>query len=267
MTETPEAEPGDQSAQRVERDEQAERVLEQSVERIETPREAHAVLTRLERLAAAQPPPPRPVGEAVAPPQPIVSPGAQRGRRLLREAMFRRMGPAHAIDVRVYLAINEAPHPPALDSFAWVLAIVTTGGWIWLLGALIAYLLRVPKALRALRRLLPGVVVATWLIEYPIKAYFQRRRPFVRNVEALVIGKRPSSWSFPSGHTGASFAGAWLLSSVWPKRSPVFLGLAALVGVSRVYVGAHYPGDVVVGAVLGVTLSEAVRRAVGRLFR
>jgi len=75
-----------------------------------------------------------------------------------------------------------------------------------------------------------------------------------------VIGKRPSSWSFPSGHTGASFAGAWLLSSVWPKRSPVFLGLAALVGVSRVYVGAHYPGDVIVGAVLGITFSEAVRR-------
>jgi len=142
LTETPEAEPGDQPAQ-------------QSIERIETPREAHAVLARLERLAAAQS-----VEEAVAPPQPSVSPGAQRARSLLREAMFRRMGPVHAVDVRVYLAINEAPHPRLLDSFAWLLAIVTTGGWIWVLGALIAYLLHVPRSMRAVTRLLPGVVIA-----------------------------------------------------------------------------------------------------------
>jgi undecaprenyl-diphosphatase len=114
--------------------------------------------------------------------------------------------------------------------------------------------------------LLPSIVIATWLIEYPIKASFRRRRPFVRIVQALVIGKKPGSWSFPSGHTASSFASAWILSSVWPRRTPLFFGLAGTVGLSRIYLGAHYPGDVAIGAVLGMLLSEAVRRVLKRLF-
>jgi undecaprenyl-diphosphatase len=149
---------------------------------------------------------------------------------------------------------------------AWVLALISTGGWIWVIGTLIAYLLRVPKSWSAIKQLLPSVVLATWLIEYPVKRLFRRRRPFVRIVQALVIGKKPGSWSFPSGHTGASFASAWILSCVWPSRSPIFYALASIVGVSRIYVGAHYPGDVTSGACLGILFSETVRRVIRRLF-
>jgi undecaprenyl-diphosphatase len=175
------------------------------------------------------------------------------------------MGPLHALDVRVYLAVNDAPHPGPLDSLAWALAILTTGGWIWVIGVLVAYLVRVPNSWQAVKRLLPSVVVATWLIEYPIKAFFRRRRPFSRVVEALVIGKKPGSWSFPSGHTGSSFASAWILASIWPKQRPLLFGLAGLVGLSRIYLGAHYPGDVASGALIGILLSELVRRLVRRL--
>jgi len=161
--------------------------------------------------------------------------------------------------------VNDAPHQGALDSLAWIVAVVFTGGWIWVIGTLLAYLLRVPRSWQAVKRLLPSVVIATWTIEYPIKAFFRRRRPFVGIVQALVIGKKPGSWSFPSGHTGASFASAWILSTVWPRQSAAFFGLASLIGFSRVYVGAHYPGDVASGALLGVLLSEIVRRLVARL--
>jgi undecaprenyl-diphosphatase len=145
-------------------------------------------------------------------------------------------------------------------------AVLFTGGWIWVIGTLFAYLLRVPKSWVAVKRLLPSVVIATWVIEYPVKAFFRRRRPFVRIVQALVIGKKPGSWSFPSGHTGSSFASAWILSTIWPGRAPFFFALASAVGFTRIYVGAHYPGDVTSGAFLGMVLSETVRRIVKRLF-
>jgi len=300
-----------------------ERVLEEGLERVQTPEAARAIIARVERLshgkteeqsgqvavhpaaptegdkerAAAEtiehaaerrtpesavaaaltttaaetvaPTPAAPkiveAAQAALTPHAHVSPEAERGRRLLKEATLQRMGPLQALDARIYLAINDAPHPGWLDSLAWVLAVVTVGGWIWVIGTLVAYLARVPRSWTAVMRLLPSVVGATWMVEYPIKAYFRRRRPFVEIVRALVIGKKPGSWSFPSGHTAASFASAWVLSTVWPSRAPIFAVLAAIVGLSRVYVGAHYPGDVASGAIAGTVLSELIRRAVRRV--
>jgi membrane-associated phospholipid phosphatase len=303
-------------------EQRVERVLEESLKRVESPRAAHAVVVRLERLsagqteaergrsaaeqtngtpgstaatieraapAAAEPAPEQAVADvleqvaaqSVAPtpaaepvveaaqakltPSQQVAPEAQRGRQLLKQALLRRMDPLNALDAEIYLAVNEAPHPAALDTIAWMIALGTTGGWIWQIAALVAYLLRVPRSWLAFKRLLPSVVIATWLVEYPIKAFFRRRRPFVRIVQALVIGKKPGSWSFPSGHTAASFASAWIMSSVWPRRAPIFFSVAGLVGFSRIYVGAHYPGDVASGAVLGMLLSESVRRVLKRV--
>ena len=305
-----------------EAEQRVERVLEEGLERIDTPQAAHAVVARVQRLSAgateeergraaaeqtraapdqakaaattiertaaatspaapeqavatvletvaAQTVAPSPAAEPVVEaaqatltPGTRVSPRARRGRRLLKEAALKRMGPLNALDARIYLAINEVPHPGALDSMAWALALVTTGGWIWVIGTLLAYLVRAPRSWSAVKQLLPSVVIATWVIEYPIKAFFRRRRPFSQIVQALVIGKKPGSWSFPSGHTGASFASAWILSLVWPRLAPAFLGLAGTVGFSRIYVGAHYPGDVLSGAILGTLLSETVRRAI-----
>jgi hypothetical protein len=81
--------------------------------------------------------------QAALTPHATVSPEAERGRRLLKEATLRRMDPFQALDARLYLAINEAPHPGWLDSVAWLIAIVTVGGWVWVIGALCAYLLRI----------------------------------------------------------------------------------------------------------------------------
>jgi len=305
------------AAERDDAERRVERVLEESLERVESPRAARKVVAHVERLArgcteaeraqeaaaapataaariegAAQQPQPEiavatileeaatdtvattpaaePVleaAQATLTPNAPVSPRAERGRNLLKEAVLRRMGPLQGLDARIYLAINGSPHPGWLDSVAWAIAVVFVGGWIWVIGTLIAYLLRVPKSWLAFQRLLPMVVGATWLVEFPIKAFFRRRRPFVHIVRALVIGKRPGSWSFPSGHTAASFASAWALSTVWPRKSPFFFGLAGIVGLSRVYVGAHYPGDVASGACLGILLSEAVRRLMSGRWR
>jgi undecaprenyl-diphosphatase len=59
------------------------------------------------------------------------------------------------------------------------------------------------------------------------------------------------SSSFPAGHAATAFAGATLLSYLLPRAAPLFILLAAAIGFSRVYVGVHYPGDVLGGALIG----------------
>ena len=189
------------------------------------------------------------------------APVVERGRTLLRDAVLHRMGPLQRLDAGIYLTVNGIPHAPWSDRAANWITIWTTGGWVWSAAIALASALGVPRARGALWDVLPSVTVATWIVEHPVKAIFRRRRPFVDIVRALVVGKKPGSWSFPSGHSAASFASAWILSKIWPRQAPLFFGLAGLVGTSRVYVGAHYPGDVVFGAGAGLVFAEAAYRA------
>jgi undecaprenyl-diphosphatase len=78
----------------------------------------------------------------------------------------------------------------------------------------------------------------------------------------------PHSHSFPSGHTATAVAGATLLTVFAPKGAPAFFLLAAIVAYSRLYVGVHFPLDIVGGAVIGAAtallLLAAIRRLSGR---
>ena len=68
----------------------------------------------------------------------------------------------------------------------------------------------------------------------------------------------PSTFSFPSGHATVAFACATVLALAVPRLRWWLYALAALIAFSRVYVGVHYPGDVLVGALLGVAIARAL---------
>jgi undecaprenyl-diphosphatase len=78
----------------------------------------------------------------------------------------------------------------------------------------------------------------------------------------------PHSHSFPSGHTATACAGATMLSFLYPRGAPFFILLAAAIAYSRLYVGVHFPLDVVGGAVIGVAtallLLAVARRRLAR---
>ena len=184
---------------------------------------------------------------------------------LLRAEVLRRMQPYQAVDTRIFLAINGLPHPPLANQAMSALTNVMNAGTGWIVVLACAAVVDRQRGLRAMRQVPPPLWLATMAVEFPIKYYFRRRRPFIDLVQAIAVGKKPGTYSFPSGHSAASFAGAWLLSRHYPRLAPLWYSIAGLVGFSRVYLGAHYPGDVLSGAVLGTLLAEGARRGVDAL--
>ncbi len=95
------------------------------------------------------------------------------------------------------------------------------------------------------------------LVNQGIKCLFRRVRPVLVEGEDRLRVRRPSTSSFPSGHASSAFFAATVLTS-WSGRrtAPVWFGLAAVVGSSRVYVRMHHASDVVAGAALGAALGR-----------
>jgi undecaprenyl-diphosphatase len=97
------------------------------------------------------------------------------------------------------------------------------------------------------------------LVSYGLKQGIGRERPNVAYAEPKPLVHAPHDGSFPSGHATVSFACATVLSLYAPRAAPSFFILAAAIAWSRVYVGVHYPLDVLGGAVLGVGIAIALR--------
>ena len=98
------------------------------------------------------------------------------------------------------------------------------------------------------------------------KAEIGRDRPPLANPDPEPLVHLPATHSFPSGHATVAFACATVLALAVPRLRWPFYALAALIAGSRVYVGVHYPFDVVAGAILGILIGLLVRVS-GRILR
>lgn len=96
-------------------------------------------------------------------------------------------------------------------------------------------------------------LITSHLLVQVMKKAFRRRRPYIVESSLHFNSKPLKDCSFPSGHTTAVFATNVSLALAFPWLAPLLLAVACLVGWSQIYLGFHYPADVIVGALIGGT--------------
>jgi membrane-associated phospholipid phosphatase len=154
------------------------------------------------------------------------------------------------LDLWIFTLFNlRGYHPLWLDRVMWAFTQIGNGA----VGILLGIFLYFSGDRRLGIELLLGILTL-WLTVELIKAIVERSRPYLTLEAARIIGWRERDLSFPSGHTSQAFFMATLFShylNVSPLMGGVIYGVATIVGFSRIYVGAHYPRDVIGGAILG----------------
>lgn len=129
------------------------------------------------------------------------------------------------------------------------------GGIIWLVlsGLLCVF----PKYRKAGVTMLTALALDVLLCNVMLKPLVGRMRPFTVNIGVELLINAPKDFSFPSGHTAASFAAAFALLFVKNKLWIPSMILASLIAFSRLYLYVHYPTDVLAGILLGLIVSVA----------
>ena len=107
------------------------------------------------------------------------------------------------------------------------------------------------------------LIIAVSLADYSsaqvLKPFFARLRPSHEMLEGIrVLMGKGGKYGFVSSHAANIYSAAVVLGYFYPKNKKIFFTIAALVAFSRVYVGVHYPGDIIFGGLLGYGLAWTI---------
>ncbi len=158
------------------------------------------------------------------------------------------------IDSSLFIVINEKMNVPSLNFFfEWLSLYGREYFWIpvvaliWILGG---------KDSKKAALLMVIVFIIIIIVGLSLKAIYYRPRPFLSISSAIVLLPKPMDSSFPSGHALIVIGGATVALLLLKKRYSIPLLIEALlVSYSRIYVGLHYPFDVLGGGLLGAAIA------------
>jgi membrane-associated phospholipid phosphatase len=141
-------------------------------------------------------------------------------------------------------------HSPKTDRAVERFSKLGERGAVWLAIGAVGYALDGER--REQWRRASGTVVGVYALNTLVKLVVRRRRPNLPGLPPLT--STPTQLSFPSAHASTSFAGALVFTRLGLPAVPLY-ALAKGLAVSRLYLGVHYPSDVLAGALLGTLVA------------
>lgn len=158
------------------------------------------------------------------------------------------------IDDQILMFVQDHLRIEFLNPLAVFISHLGDAGSFWIILSLVLAL--IPKTRKYGVLALASLLFCFLINNVALKNIVARPRPYTRLPDIVMLMKCPGDYSFPSGHSCSSFAVAsslmWTMDKRWNKLKIPAVILAALIALSRVYVGVHYPTDVLAGTAIGI---------------